>query len=154
LCESPSRLKTDEQILSTEAESSMRRKVVALGLIWASAFALAPVRAVAESAPPPLVKITLSTYNASPGEPLVVYFNGAELANHKIKVYIDRPSNGVGYVTASPTGYGRKTFILSKYAQPNSRHALGLLDTATGHTYRRAFAVACDYSVNGVPGCL
>jgi len=132
----------------------MKRKMVALGLIAASVFSLTPFRAGAETAPAPLVKITLSTYNAGAGEVLVVYFKGAELANHKIKVYIDRPTNGVGYVTASPTGYGRKTFTLSKYAQPNSRHALGLLDTATWRTYRRAFAVDCDFIVNGQPGCL
>lgn len=132
----------------------MTWKPVALGMVAATAFALTPPRAEAQTPPPPPVKITLSTYNATPGHVLVVYFKGAQLANHKIKVYVDRPSNGVGYVTASSTGYGRKTFILSKYAKANSRHALGLLDTATWHTYQRAFAVACDFSANGVPGCL
>lgn len=129
------------------------RRILAPVLAAVSLLAAGSVGAGAQTPPPP-VKITLSTYNASAGEPLVVYFKGAELANHRIKVFIDRPSNGIGYVTGSPTGYGRKTFTLSPYAQANSRHSIGLLDTKTWHTFRRAFAVDCDVIVNGMPGCL
>lgn len=116
----------------------MRRTLTALFVAIACAFA---GQADARALPAPPVKITISDYTPHPGQTMIVWFKSAAMAHHKIKVYIDTPTNPLGTVTASTTGYGKLTFTLSKYAKVGSRHSLGLADLATGVGAYKTFNV-------------
>ena len=101
----------------------MRRKLTALVAAAGCAVAFQPP-ATALTPPPPPFRITISDQYPNPGQRLVVYFVGRP--NTTVKLYIDEPSNALPSVTTSSTGYGRRTFILSPDAKPDSRHSIVL----------------------------